>query len=144
MTIARCLFLWLLIFTSCKKEHSIEADKLEITRILEKQQNDWSNNNLIGFMDGYHQSDSLFFFSGSKLKTGWKTTLDSYQKNYPDTSHTGKLTFNIVKIYPIDNDAYFVMGEYLLERTIGNAKGSFMIIFKRINGEWKIIADSSC
>jgi len=33
---------------------------------------------------------------------------------------------------------------YHLTRNIGNAKGTFMVIFKRIYGEWKIVADSSC
>ena len=27
---------------------------------------------------------------------------------------------------------------------VGNADGVFIIIFKKINGEWKIIADMSC
>ncbi|TFG89432.1 MAG: DUF4440 domain-containing protein, partial [Candidatus Atribacteria bacterium] len=27
---------------------------------------------------------------------------------------------------------------------VGNADGIFMIIFKKIKGEWKIIADTSC
>ncbi len=35
------------------------------------------------------------------------------------------------------------MGEYHLKRNVGNATGIFMIIFKRIEGEWKIIADTS-
>jgi len=36
------------------------------------------------------------------------------------------------------------MGEYHLTRNVGDANGVFMIIFKKINGEWKIIADTSC
>ena len=47
-------------------------------------------------------------------------------------------------ISKINNESYFVMGEYYLKRNIGDANGVFMIIFKKINGEWKIIADTSC
>jgi len=36
------------------------------------------------------------------------------------------------------------MGEFFLTRTVGNANGVFMIIFKKIDGKWKIIADTSC
>ena len=36
------------------------------------------------------------------------------------------------------------MGEYHLKREAGNADGVFIIIFKMINGEWKIVADMSC
>jgi hypothetical protein len=36
------------------------------------------------------------------------------------------------------------MGEYFLSRTVGDANGVFMIIFKKIDGAWKIVADMSC
>jgi hypothetical protein len=35
------------------------------------------------------------------------------------------------------------MGEYFLSRKVGDANGIFMILFKKIDGEWKIIADTS-
>ena len=52
--------------------------------------------------------------------------------------------FKINDISKIKEEAYFVMGEYYLTRKVGNANGVFMIIFKKIDGEWKIIADTSC
>jgi hypothetical protein len=112
--------------------------------ILNGQERDWSANDLEAFMGGYWKSDSLYFYSGGKLNSGWQTTLTNYKKKYPDVKYSGILNFNIAKISPISADAYFVMGEYVLSRNIGNAKGTFMIIFKRIDGEWKIIADSTC
>jgi hypothetical protein len=36
------------------------------------------------------------------------------------------------------------MGAYHLTRKIGDASGVFMIIFRKIKGEWKIVADTSC
>ena len=47
-------------------------------------------------------------------------------------------------ISKIEGNNYWVMGEYHLKRAIGNANGVFIIIFKKINGEWKIVADMSC
>lgn len=138
------LLLTLIALVSCSKKNTIDQDTKEIRDILNQQQKDWSKNNLEGFMDGYWKSDSLLFYSGTKLKSGWQTTLNSYKKNYPDASYSGTLDFKIAKIAPIANDAYFVMGEYYLTRDVGNANGTFMIIFKKINGTWKIIADSSC
>ena len=41
-------------------------------------------------------------------------------------------------------DNYSVMGAYHLKREVGDANGVFLIIFKKIAGEWKIIADMSC
>ncbi|WP_419211386.1 YybH family protein [Maribacter sp. X9] len=140
------LFTLLIIasIVSCTSKNTIERDRNEIMAILNQQQKDWSNNDLEAFMDGYWKSDSLLFYSGAHLNAGWETTLASYKKNYPDASYSGTLNFKIAKISPINEGAYFVMGEYHLTREVGNAKGTFMIIFKRINGEWKIIADSSC
>jgi hypothetical protein len=132
-----------LLSISCTTTNQ-ERDKKEIMTILNLQQKAWSQNDLVGFMEGYWKSDSLFFYSGAQLKNGWQQTLNSYQKNYPDIASTGNLKFKIAKIAPIDSESYFVMGEYILTRQVGNANGTFMIIFKKINGEWKIIADSSC
>lgn len=129
---------------SCSQENNGVEDRKEIMDILNQQQKDWSANDLEAFMEGYWKSDSLHFFSGAKLKSGWLTTLNSYKKNYPDESYSGTLTFTIAKISPINSGAYFVMGEYNLNRGVGNANGTFIIIFKKIDGEWKIIADSSC
>tara|TARA_R110002051_G_scaffold165130_2_gene235915 strand:- start:37561 stop:37992 length:432 start_codon:yes stop_codon:yes gene_type:complete len=138
------IILSIILLVSCATKNDYEADKKEIKDILNQQQKNWSNNDLEGFMQGYWKSDSLHFYSGAQLKSGWQTTLDSYRKGYPDKSYSGTLKFEIAKIAPINNDAYYVMGEYHLTREVGNANGTFMIIFKRIDGEWKIIADSSC
>ncbi len=129
---------------SCTSNHSLEKDRKDIMDIINQQQNDWNANDLDAFMDGYWKSDSLYFYSGGKLNSGWLATLNNYKKNYTDERYSGTLNFNVAKISPISTDAYFVMGEYELTRKVGNAKGTFMIIFKRIGGEWKIIADSSC
>jgi hypothetical protein len=47
-------------------------------------------------------------------------------------------------ISKISKDSYSVMGAYHLKREVGDANGVFLIIFKKIAGEWKIIADMSC
>ena len=143
MKITTLIFSAIFLF-SCSTKSNYEDDKSEIMRILNQQQKDWNNNDLKGFMEGYWNSDSLYFNSGSKLKSGWQTTLDSYVKNYPNKSAMGTLKFDIAKISEINPDSYFVMGEYHLTRDIGNANGNFMIIFKRIDGQLKNIADSSC
>ncbi|TLP79620.1 nuclear transport factor 2 family protein [Maribacter sp. ACAM166] len=132
------------LICSCASKNNLVQDSNEIMNILNQQEEDWNNNDLEGFMEGYWKSESLFFYSGAKLKSGWITTLMSYKKKYPDKSYAGTLNFKIIKISPINTGAYFVMGEYELIREVGDANGTFMIIFKRIDGKWKIIADSSC
>ena len=136
--------LHLIFFSSCQPNSDEVQDKLEIKSILMKQQQAWSNNDIDDFMDGYWKSDSLKFYSGTYLSKGWQNTLDNYKVRYPTKAHSGRLEFTIADITQINTDSYWVMGEYHLFRDVGDANGTFLIIFKRINGEWKIVADSSC
>jgi hypothetical protein len=121
-----------------------QQEKDEIISIMKSQEKAWSNHDLEGFMLGYWKNDSLKFYGSSGLTYGWDKTLANYKKGYPTKDHSGTLTFKINDISKINNESYFVMGAYYLKRNIGDANGVFMIIFKKINGEWKIIADTSC
>lgn len=121
-----------------------EEDILEIQSVLKAQRIAWSNNNIEAFMEGYWKSDSLKFYGSKGVTYGWKNTLERYQKSYPTEDHTGNLNFTINAITKISKNAYYVLGEYHLKRKVGDADGIFMLVFKKIKGKWKIIADTSC
>ena len=121
-----------------------KEDKTAILAVMELQEKAWSNNDLEGFMKGYWKNDSLKFYGGGGLTKGWQQTLDNYKKGYPSKEHSGTLNFKINDISKIDEGSYWVMGEYFLKRSVGDASGVFIIIFKKINGVWKIVADMSC
>mgnify|MGYP005990627445 FL=1 len=124
---------------------SSETDeKKEILLIMKAQEEAWSKHDLEGFMKGYWKSDSLKFYGSSGLTYGWNKTLANYKKGYPTPDHSGTLQFKINDITKIQNESYYIMGEYHLTRKVGNTNGVFMIIFKKIDGEWKIVADTSC
>ena len=137
------LIICLLSLTLGFSQTTKKEDKAAILSVMNLQEIAWSNNDLEGFMKGYWKSDSLKFFGSSGLTKGWQQTLDNYKKGYPTKEHSGTLNFTIKDISKIDEGSYWVMGEYHLKRNIGDANGVFLIIFKRINGEWKIIADMS-
>lgn len=120
-----------------------EDDKKAIQSVLKAQRIAWSKNNIEEFMEGYWKSDSLKFYGSNGVTYGWDNTLERYKKSYPTEEHTGKLSFKINDITKISDGAYYVLGEYHIKRDLGNADGIFMLIFKRIEGEWKIIADTS-
>ena len=120
-----------------------QEDKEAILAVLKAQRLAWSDHNIEEFMEGYWKSDSLKFYGSNGVTYGWDNTLDRYKQAYPTPEHTGILSFKINAISKITDEAYYVLGEYHLKRTVGNATGIFMIIFKRIEGEWKIIADTS-
>jgi ketosteroid isomerase-like protein len=152
------ILLTLISFISCGKkiinkkiaplakiaQTSDKEDKASILRVMKDQEIAWSNNDLEGFMKGYIKSDSLKFYGKSGLTKGWQQTLDNYKKGYPTKEHSGTLTFETIDISPIENNSYWVMGKYFLSRNAGDANGVFIIIFKNIDGEWKIVADMSC
>jgi len=138
------ILILLLCFTACTSSVSEREDVTAIKKVLKLQEKAWSNNDLEAFMHGYVKSDSLPYFGSSGITYGWQNMLDRYKKGYPTSAETGTLKFTIANISKISDNAYWVMGEYYLEREIGNANGTFMIVFKRINGEWKIVGDHSC
>lgn len=138
------LLLFIAVFSFGNAQTTEEQDKKDIEKTLKKQRIAWSKNDMEGFMEGYWKSDSLKFYSKNGVTKGWYNTLDRYEKAYPTEDHTGKLSFKINDISKINDGAYFVLGEYHLKRNVGNATGIFMVVFKKINGEWKIIVDTSC
>ena len=138
------LMLFLLPMIGLGQEREWEGDQKEIRAVIEKQRQDWNNYDLEGFMQGYWKSEELKFYGSNGVTLGWQSTLDRYKNGYPSKEHTGELNFVIHEISPIQDESYYVMGEYHLTRAVGDANGVFMIIFKKIDGVWKIIADTSC
>lgn len=137
------LFLGLFILTSYQTINE-NKDEKAIKKVMMDQQLAWNNYDLEAFMEGYWKSEDLKFYGSSGITHGWKNTLERYKKNYPSKEYTGTLKFVLNEISKINETSYYVMGEYHLERAAGNADGIFMIIFKKIQGNWKIIADTSC
>ncbi|WP_194766618.1 YybH family protein [Tamlana sp. I1] len=139
------LILLLCILTSVSgfAQSDEEADIKAIHKVLKKQRLAWSDNDIEGYMEGYWKNDALKFYGPNGITKGWEATLDRYLKAYPTEKHTGKLSFKINDVSKISDGAYFVLGEYHIKRDLGNADGIFMLVFKKINGEWKIIADTS-
>jgi len=138
------LFLLLTPLLCFGQQREWSKEEQEILAVIEEQRQDWNNFDLEGFMKGYWMSEELRFYGKNGVTSGWNSTLERYKKAYPSKEHTGQLKFVINEISRIEKNSYYVMGEFYLERSVGNANGIFMILFKKIDGEWKIIADTSC
>jgi hypothetical protein len=138
------LYTLIILFTINAQAQSEVEDKEAILELMKQQEIAWNNYDLEGFMQGYWKSDSLKFFGASGVTHGWEQTLERYKKGYPDKSYSGTLHFKIEQVSPIEENSYYVMGRYFLTRDAGDAEGIFMIIFRKIDGEWKIISDTSC
>lgn len=120
-----------------------QANIKAIQTILENQTVAWNKGDLVAFMEGYWENDSLVFIGKAGPTYGYKNTLANYKKNYPDTSHMGKLHFDIVSIKSLNTNHYFVIGKWFLQRSVGNINGVFTLVLRRTKEGWKIISDHS-
>ncbi|MEO8862666.1 MAG: DUF4440 domain-containing protein [Ginsengibacter sp.] len=114
-----------------------------IRAVLSNQEISWNSGNIENFMKGYWKNDSLMFIGKSGVTYGWRKTLDNYKKHYPDTITMGKLNFKLLEFKSLSPVYYFVVGKWHLQRSIGDLEGHFTLLFKKINGEWFIVADHS-
>ena len=120
---------------------SQSANEKAIRQVLATQETEWNSGQVENFMTTYWNNDSLVFIGKKGLTYGWNETLKNYKKAYPDKTAMGKLSFTIYQVKPLSADYYFVTGKFHLERTIGNLEGYFTLLFRKINGQWKIVAD---
>jgi ketosteroid isomerase-like protein len=118
-------------------------DEAKIRQVLSAQTQAWNRGDAEGFMQGYWKSDSLMFIGKSGVTRGWQKTLENYRKGYPDTAAMGKLAFDIVSVKPLSPGYFFVVGKWMLKRSIGDLSGHFTLLFQKIMGEWVIVADHS-
>ena len=121
---------------------SQSADEVAIRKVLAIQESDWNSGNIDNFMKGYWVNDSLMFIAKS-VTYGWQKTLDRYKKGYPDTAAMGKLAYTLLKFKPLSPVYYFVIGQWHLQRSIGDVSGYFTLLFRKINGQWLIVVDHS-
>lgn len=136
MKFAPVILLVALAFQSLGQEQEIRA-------VLDNQAKCWNRGDLDCFMDGYIKSDELVFVGSLGPKYGWEVTLNNYKKSYPNKDAMGTLTFDLLKFIPLGNKHQLVIGKWSLKRKADNPSGHFSLVFEKIKGEWKIIADHS-
>jgi len=118
-------------------------DRTAILKVLEDQRQGWNKGDMDAYMQGYWKSDSLLFVGKNGPTYGWQKTLDNYKKGYPDKSAMGFLTFGIKKVEFLSKDRAFVLGSWNLKREKDEPKGYFTLLLRKINGQWKVVADHS-
>ncbi|WP_443944787.1 YybH family protein [Pedobacter sp. AW1-32] len=137
------LFIIVLMFIGFAAKAQSPKDKQAILDVLESQRLAWNKGDVETFMDGYIKSDSLLFVGQNGPTYGWQKTLDNYKKTYPDKAAMGILTFGIKKVEFLSKDVAFVLGSWNLKRAKDEPKGYYTLLFKKINGEWKVAVDHS-
>jgi ketosteroid isomerase-like protein len=110
--------------------------------ILAVQQNAWNQGNIRQFMAAYWNDEALTFSSGGKTTRGWQATYERYKSKYPDRAAMGQLTFDALETSQIDEQAALTLGNWKLDKD-KPARGNFSLVWKRIDGQWKIVHDHS-
>lgn len=118
-----------------------KRDVAAIRSAMARQVEAWNRGDKEAFMEGYWRSDSLTFVSTRGLTRGWQQTLDGYKKGYPNAETMGKLTFTLLRVERLSKRSAYVVGKWHLARSIGDAGGHFLLIWKKMGGKWVIVTD---
>lgn len=139
----RFLLYFILLSSPLTNIHAQQSPVDQIKNVLASQSEAWNKGDLDLFMRSYWKSDSLLFVSKEGVTYGWKAMMDYYKVEYPGSTGMGKLNFNLLEFKPLAKDLWLVIGKWQLDRTIGNLTGHFTVLFRRIDGKWKIVMDHS-
>lgn len=114
-----------------------------IHAVLHAQVDAWNRGDIAGFMDGYVRSDSLRFASGGRTLYGWQTTLERYQRSYPDRAAMGTLAFDSLDVQVLAPTWATVFGHWHLARTdtLGDLGGLFTLLLEKRPEGWRVRTD---
>ena len=124
--------------------HTPPTPRQAIVQALSTQAAAWNRGDIPGFMAGYWHSDSVVFIGKGGPTYGWQKTLDNYRQHYPSAAAMGQLDFNQLRVTTLGPEAAQVVGHWHLARPdlpAGDAQGWFLLVFRRIGGQWLIVAD---
>ncbi len=137
-------FIFLIVFhisTYTSAQVSYSKSELQVVQLLEQQAKDWNEGNIEAFMEGYWRSPDLVFIGSKGPTYGWSQTLMNYKKGYPNKGAMGSLRFDLLQVTQQSRRVVSVVGKFILERKDETLDGHFLLIVKKIKGEWNIIAD---
>lgn len=118
------------------------VDRVSIVGVLDAQVAAWNRGDLAAYMDGYARSDDLIFTSGGKVRRGWQTAFDHYQKKYAqDKAAMGHLTFEVLGVQPLGADGAVVLGNWILTGSPSDGRGVFSVVLHKRPEGWRVIHD---
>jgi len=130
-----------LLFSTGVLAQKSNKDIERVKTLLFQQQKDWDNGDIDAFMEVYWKSDELQFGGANGITRGWQNTLENYKKRYPNKAAMGGLTFKIKDITKQGRKVISLTGSWDLKRDIGDIGGHFLLIWRKIDGDWRIVAD---
>ena len=135
------LFASNILLYSCNEDQPNDCQQID--ELMMKQQHSWNNGNIEEFMSFYWNNDSLMFIGKNGIQYGWQTTLDNYQKSYPNKQEMGELNFTNLHCIAIGDQYYQITGNWKLIRidSLGNLTGFYSLLWKKMDDRWVIVYD---
>jgi len=121
------------------QENNKDFEKIKL--IFFQQEADWNKGDIDAFMKAYWNSEELQFGGATGITRGWQQTLENYKRGYPDKETMGRLSFQIKDMTQQSKDVVSLTGSWVLERKHDQPGGHFLLIWRKIDGEWKIVVD---
>lgn len=135
-------FIFLIIFFGLQiQAQNFQKDSLAIASVLEAQEKAWNANDINTFMNGYWKSPNLVFCGSGGPVYGWNATKKRYNQEYDNQEKMGKLQFTTLNVQALTNDVMQLIGQFQLTKKPKNTLGYFTLLWKRIDGKWKIVSD---
>jgi len=134
------LFVILMILASCANP---AADESAIIASMESSRDSWNRGDLEGFVHNYWQTDSTQFIGKSGITYGYNSVLGRYKKGYPDRATQGTLDYQFIHLERISSKVYYQVGKYTLYRESDTLSGHFTLLWRKIEGQWRIVSDHS-
>ncbi|MDI1353949.1 MAG: DUF4440 domain-containing protein [bacterium] len=116
------------------------SDLDTVLSYMKSQETFWNRGDIPGFMDYYWKSDSLKFIGRTGVNYGWQTTFGNYLKNYPNREAMGTLKFTVMEASQLCTNSIFIVGKWELIKD-KPAGGHFSLLWKKKNGNWRIVTD---
>lgn len=137
----KILVVFLFVFICVNINAKTTQAENDAVKTMNEQKEAWNRGDLLAYMNGYWNSDSLVFTGKNGPQYGWNTTYDNYKKSFTDKSKMGNLEFTYLTVKQQANDVVSIIGKW--ELTIAEQKrgGYFTCILKIIDGKWKVIID---
>ena len=128
----------------------------EIAALLQAQGEDWSRGDIEAFTGIY--SEDCLYISPSGMVEGRQALTERYRQRYPGTEAMGTLSLQVIEMRPAFVTVRTLLG-LLKSEDIGGmsvaarwtlsypdrepSSGLTLIVFRRIEGEWRIVQDAS-
>ena len=122
---------------------SDEEQLIRIREVMDQQVEAWNEGDIPAYMDGYWKSEQLVFTGRTSKTIGWQAALDRYQKAYTNREAMGNLAFDDLDIQITDPSSAFATGAWTLYRKQDTLSGRFTLVWRKIDGDWVIVADHS-